>query len=72
MADSEDSCDERDSGGEFDTPDLDEVLEKNQDLDQLASVDGRPLLPKDVLRGIEDILKGRTASVDEIGAVLKD
>lgn len=51
----------------FETPDLGEVLEKNQPAKEL----GRPLVSKDVLRGFEDILTGRTAIVDDIGVVLK-
>jgi hypothetical protein len=34
--------------------------------------DDRPAVPEGVLRGIDDIAEGETASKDDIDAVLKD
>lgn len=57
---------EDNDGDEFETPDLDEVLEKNQSADELAETDPRPLIPEGVLRGIEDLAQRRTAGFSEI------
>ncbi len=53
----------------FVTPDMEEFLEENSTADDLDG-DDRPLVPEGVLRGIEDIEEGRTASVEDIEAVL--